>query len=109
MGIALDPASALDCAQLLEATGGGSIRKIGENRKGLLCAQGMHGVRILSEFNVSEMREKPVSTQCLTSAAHCLCSQSNSLALLSPIPIPASAACHSYLVKDAQPDLQATY
>ena len=36
--------------------------------------------------------KKPVRTQCLTSAARCLCPHPNSLALLSPIPKLASAA-----------------
>ena len=37
--------------------------------------------------------KRPARTNCLTSAAYCLCSHPSSVPMLSPIPKPASAAC----------------
>src|SRR5580658_7441695 len=48
-----------------------------------------------------EKRERLVRTQCLTSAAHCLCSHSNSLAPLPPIPSFAAGRRQSNLVNAA--------
>jgi hypothetical protein len=46
----------------------------------------------IAQNAVGERHEQPVRTQCLTSAALCLCPQPNSLSLFSPIPKLASAA-----------------
>jgi len=100
VGIAVRPASALDCAQLREAsTTGDPVKDIS-----------VHRADIDQKISPAAARrhEWPVRTQCLTSAAHRLCPHPNSLALLSPIPKLASAATR-HSSTDAQPDTQANH
>jgi len=84
LGIAVHPASALDCAQSRESSATGKpVKEI---------------LRFWADYEQNcspchwKRHEKPVRTQCLTSAALCLCPHPNSVSLLSPIPKLASAA-----------------
>jgi len=83
-------AGALDCAQLEDASTTAEPGITGETVKGS-CARRSDSVQKLSPQTTGR-HEKPVRTQCLTSAALRQCPLSNFLPLSSPIAKSASAA-----------------